>query len=288
MQNAAQASVADLKTQVLSNTNRLGLGLRRDFLQEIDVDGFMPDWWEIAPENWFDIPYHHREKFEEVISLRPTVAHGLSLSIGSMEPVDMKFLKRMKKFLDRYNIKHYSDHISFTSLMGSQTYDLLPLSMTKKVIERIAQKVKIVEDTLQRALILENATYYYVPDSDMREVDFINELMEKSGAKLLLDVNNIYVNGQNHGFDPYAFLNELELKHASYIHVAGHYKDEELGMIIDSHGMPVKKEVWDFLQETLKRVQIPVMIERDNNIPSFQVMQDEYRTLEKVVIDART
>jgi len=94
--------VADLKTQVLSNTNRLGLGLRRDFLQEIVVDGFMPDWWEIAPENWFDISYHHREKFEEVISLRPTVAHGLSLSIGSMEPIDMKFLKQMKKFLDRY------------------------------------------------------------------------------------------------------------------------------------------------------------------------------------------
>ncbi|NKQ41358.1 MAG: DUF692 domain-containing protein [Sulfurovum sp.] len=271
----------------MNNIKGLGLGLRRDFLQEIDADGFLPDWWEIAPENWFDIPYHHREKFEEIISLRPIVAHGLSLSIGSMEPVDMKFLKKMKNFLDRYDIDHYSDHISFTSLMGSQTYDLLPLAMTKKVIERISQKAKIVEDILQRPLILENATYYYVPDSDMREVDFINELMASSGIGLLLDVNNIYVNGQNHGFDPYKFLDELELEHAVYIHVAGYYKDKELGMLIDSHGMPVKKEVWRFLEETLRRVQIPVMIERDNNIPKYKVMQREYRTLEKVVDDAR-
>ncbi len=131
MENAAQASVANPKVQVLNNIDGLGLGLRRDFLQEIDKDGFLPDWWEIAPENWFDIPYHHREKFEEIISQRPVVAHGLSLSIGSMEPVDMKFLKQMKRFLDRYDIEHYSDHISFTSLMGAQTYDLLPLSMTK-------------------------------------------------------------------------------------------------------------------------------------------------------------
>ncbi|WP_037940181.1 DUF692 domain-containing protein [Sulfurospirillum arcachonense] len=271
----------------MNNINGLGLGLRRDFLQEIDADGFLPDWWEIAPENWFDIPFHHREKFEEVISLRPVVAHGLSLSIGSHEPIDKKFLKQMKSFLDRYKIEDYSDHISFTSLLGSQTYDLLPLSMTKKSIEHTSDKIKRVMDYMQRELILENATYYYVPDSDMREVEFINELMEKSGAKLLLDVNNIYVNAQNHGFDAHEFLNELDVSKAAYIHVAGHYEDEELGMIIDSHGMPVKQEVWDFLGDTLKKVDIPVMIERDNNIPQYSVMEKEYKILKKVVKNAR-
>jgi len=288
MPNVAQASVDNLKVQVMNNIQGLGLGLRRDFLQEIDADGFLPDWWEIAPENWFDIPYHHREKFEQMMSLRPTVAHGLSLSIGSQEPLDKKFLKQMKSFLDRYGIENYSDHISFTSLFGAQTYDLLPLSMTKKSIAHMSEKIKKVSDFMQRPLMLENATYYYVPDSDMREVDFINELMEKSGAKLLLDVNNIYVNAQNHGFSAYNFLNELDLSKAAYIHVAGHYKDEDLGMLIDSHGMPVKDEVWSFLEDTLRKVDIPVMIERDNNIPSYDVMREEYRILEGVVNNART
>lgn len=283
MENMQQASAANLKVQVLNNIKGLGLGLRKEFLQDIDENGFLPDWWEITPENWFDIPYHHREKFEQMISLRPTVAHGVALSIGSDEPVDKKFLKKMKTFLDRYNIEHYSDHISFSSLEGMQTYDLLPLNMTKKSITFMSEKIKRVEDFLQRPLMLENATYYYLPTSDMREVDFINELMEKSGAKLLLDVNNIYVNSQNHGFDAHVFLNELDLSKAAYIHVAGHYRNKELGMLIDSHGMKVTDEVWDFLKETLKKIDIPVMIERDNNIPSYKAMQTEYKVMQEVV-----
>jgi len=270
----------------LNNIKGLGLGLRKEFLQQIDEDGFLPDWWEIAPENWFDIPFHHREKFEQMISLRPTVAHGVALSIGSDEPVDKKFLKKMKNFLDFYNIEHYSDHISFSSLEGLQTYELLPINMTKKSLNFISDKIKTVEDYLQRPLILENATYYYLPKSDMREVDFINELMEKSGAKLLLDVNNIYVNGLNHGFNPYDFLDELDLNKAAYIHVAGHYLNKELGMLIDSHGMKVTKEVWEFLEYTLKKIDIPVMIERDNNIPSYKAMSTEYQTMQKVVQNA--
>jgi len=288
MPNVALVSVDNPKVQGMNNIKGLGLGLRRDFLQEIDEDGFLPDWWEIAPENWFDIPYHHREKFEQMMSLRPTVAHGLSLSIGSQEPLDEKFLKKMKSFLDRYKIENYSDHISFTSLFGAQTYDLLPLSMTQKSIAHMSEKIKRVSDFMQRTLMLENATYYYVPDSDMREVEFINELMEKSGAKLLLDVNNIYVNAENHGFNAHDFLDELDLSKAAYIHVAGHYKDEDLGMLIDSHGMPVKDEVWSFLEDTLKKVDIPVMIERDNNVPEYKVMEEEYKILQKVVKNART
>ncbi len=271
----------------MNNIKGLGLGLRLGFLKDIDENGFLPDWWEIAPENWFDIPHYYKEKFEEAVSLRPVVAHGLSLSIGSMEPVDIEFLKQMKEFLDRYNIEHYSDHISFTSLMGRHTYDLLPVSMTKKMITHISEKAKIVQDILQRPLILENASYYYLPDSDMREVDFINELMEQSGAKLLLDVNNIYVNGINHGFDPYEFIDQLELQNAIYIHVAGYREDKELGLLIDSHGAAVSDEVWEFLQYTLNKVNIPTMIERDNNVPPYSVMEKEYRTMQRVVANAR-
>ncbi|MBE0496283.1 MAG: DUF692 domain-containing protein [Campylobacterales bacterium] len=271
----------------MKTINGLGLGLRREFLQHIDSEGFLPDWWEIAPENWMDMPYHHREKFEEVTALRPVVAHGLSLSIGSYGPLDVAFLKKMKAFLDRYHIEHYSDHLSFTSLMGHQTYELLPLAMTPQNVVHIASRIQQVSEIMERQLILENATYYYVPEATLREADFINEIMHRANAKLLLDVNNAYVNAKNHGFSPREFIDALDLSHAAYIHVAGHYHDEELGMIIDSHGTSVHEDVWHLLGETLQKADLPVMIERDNYIPSYAQMQAEYNTLESVVQGAK-
>lgn len=285
--NVAQVNVANPKVQVMNNINGLGLGLRREFLQQIDSDGFLPDWWEIAPENWMDMPYHHREKFEEVTSLRPVVAHGLSLSIGSHEPLDKTFLKKMKAFLDRYHIQHYSDHLSFTSLMGHQTYELLPLAMTKQNVSHIAQRIKEVSDIVQRPLILENATYYYVPDAQMSEAEFINEIMHQSNGKLLLDVNNVYVNSKNHNFSPHKFIEDLDLNYAAYIHVAGHYHDKDLDMIIDSHGTTVHDEVWSFLGDTLRKIDIPVMIERDNYVPPYEQMQKEFKILESIVQGAK-
>lgn len=171
--------------------------------------------------------------------------------------------------------------------MGTQTYELLPVNMTKKSVELISDKIKQVNDYMQRELMLENATYYYVPMAQMSETEFINEIMHKSGAKLLLDVNNVYVNAQNHGFSAHQFLEDLDLSHAAYIHIAGHYEDEDLGLIIDSHGTDVKEEVWNLLSHTLQKIDIPVMIERDNYVPSYRVMQEEYRVLEKVVKNAR-
>ncbi|MBE0491289.1 MAG: DUF692 domain-containing protein [Sulfurospirillum sp.] len=271
----------------MKNIQGLGLGLRREFLREVHSDGFLPDWWEIAPENWMDMPFHYREKFEEILSLRPVVAHGLSLSIGSLEPVDRAFLKKMKRFLDGYGIENYSDHLSFTALNGSQSYELLPLSMTKKMVLHVSDKIKEVRDFMQRDLILEIATYYYVPMADMREVDFINEVMHQSGAKLLLDVNNIYVNSKNHDFSPHKFLQELDLTYAAYIHVAGHYEDKELGLIIDSHGTSVRDEVWSLLGDSLRKIDVPVMIERDNYVPDYEAMHQEYLVMQKVVRDAR-
>lgn len=285
--NAVQVSVGKSKVHGMNNINGLGLGLRREFLKDINKDEFLPDWWEIAPENWMNMPHHYREMFEEALRLRPTVAHGLSLSIGSHEPFDKEFLKNMKAFLDRNRIEHYSDHLSFTSLEGQQTYELLPVAMTKKNVEHIADRIKYVSDYMGRRLMLENSTYYYMPESDMREADFINAVMHKSGGKLLLDVNNIYVNGQNHGFDPYDFLDELDLDTAAYIHVAGHYHDKDLDLIIDSHGTSVKDEVWEFLAHTLRKVDIPVMIERDNHVPPYEVMQKEFKILEKIVQGAK-
>ena len=264
-----------------------GLGLRSEFLLNIKNSSFQPDWWEITPENWMHMPKIYEKAFEEIVFSRPTIAHGLSLSIGSVDKLDRKFIKQMKLFLDRYNIKYYSEHISFSSLEKRQTYELLPIPMTKKMVEHIAGKVKEVEDILQRNLILENATYYYMPYSEMREVDFINEILEQSGAKMLLDINNVFVNSLNHSFKARSFIDGIDKNRVAYMHMAGHYFDEESKISIDSHGMPICSGVWKLLEYTLKNINVPVMIERDNNIPPLNELEIEFNKMKEIVTKAK-
>ncbi len=265
------------------NLNGCGLGLRSDFLLDISKSNFQPDWWEVTPENWMHMPKLYEKAFEEAVFSRTTVAHGLSLSIGSVDKLNKKFVKQVKAFLDRYEIEFYSEHLSFSSLKGRQSYELLPLPMTKKMVEHISNRVKEVEDIIQRNLILENATYYYVPYSEMREVDFINEVLEKSGAKMLLDVNNVFVNSVNHSFKSRKFIDQIDKSKVAYMHMAGHYFDEESNMRIDSHGMPINTGTWRLLEYTLKQINVPVMIERDNNIPPLKELAKEYKHMKKIV-----
>lgn len=256
-----------------------GLGLRREFLHEVIPSNFNPDWFEITPENWINMPYMYRESFEQVAEKFPLVCHGLSLSIGSPEPLDKTFLTQLKDFLDRYKVEHYSEHLSFSTFYGAQTYELLPLPMTQEMIHHVADRVKQVQDFLQRPLILENATYYHVPYMEMREVDFLNQVMHTADTKMLLDVNNVYVNTTNHNLDAKTFMDELDVSKAAYIHMAGHTLFEEENLIIDTHGEEIITPVWDLLDYTLDKISVPVMIERDNDVPSLAVMQDEYTIL---------
>ncbi|TLP39241.1 DUF692 domain-containing protein [Arcobacter arenosus] len=265
------------------NLRGCGLGLRSDFLLDIKKSKFQPDWWEVTPENWMHMPKLYEKAFEQAVNSRPTVAHGLSLSIGSVDKLNKKFVKQIKTFLDRYNIEYYSEHLSFSSLEGKQSYELLPVPMTKNMVNFISDKIKEVENIIQRNLILENATYYYAPYAEMREVDFINEVFEKSGAKMLLDVNNVFVNSVNHGFKARKFIDEIDKSKIAYMHMAGHYNDEDSKLKIDSHGMPICSGVWKLLEYTLKQVDAPVMIERDNNIPPLSELELEYNQMKEIV-----
>ena len=260
-----------------------GLGLRSDFLLDLKENEFRPDFWEVTPENWMHMPKIFEKSFEEAVFSRPTIAHGLSLSIGSVDKLNKKFVKQIKTFLDRYNIEYYSEHLSFSSLDKNQSYELLPLPMTKKMVTIISDRVKEVEDIIQRNLILENATYYLVPYSEMAEVDFINEVLYKSNAKMLLDVNNVFVNASNHSFKSRNFIDQLDKSKIAYMHIAGHYNDDEFNMKIDSHGMPVCSGVWKLLEYTLKQIDAPVMIERDNNIPPLSELIEEYNYMNDIV-----
>ncbi|MDF1881308.1 DUF692 domain-containing protein [Sulfurimonas sp. MAG313] len=267
----------------LNGIKGCGIGLRSEHILDVIPSGFTPDWLEITPENWMSMPYHYKETFEEVVSKFPIMTHGLSLSIGSPEELNMEFLKELRHFFDKYKIEHYSEHLSFSTFEGGQTYELLPLPLTRKMIEHISDKVKKVEDFLGRQLILENATYYTVPYAEMEELDFMNEVMHKSGAKMLLDVNNVFVNARNHNFDARAYIKGLDHDKVAYMHVAGHKYYEEDDIIIDTHGADVCNSVWELLDYTLDMVDAPVMIERDNDIPSLDDMREEYKILEKIV-----
>ena len=265
----------------MKNIQGCGLGLREEFIFDLDKSDNKPTWLEIVPENWIHTPKLYQKVFDKIASEYELVAHGLSLSIGSNEPLDMKFLKQIKEFLDRYDIQNYSEHLSFSSLDGVQSYELLPLPMSKEEVLNIKDKVNQVQDYLNRELILENATYYYVPTSTMSEIEFINEVFNKTGAKMLLDINNVFVNSYNHQFDPYKYLDDIDFSKVAYYHVAGHLEYKE-NLWIDTHGTPVKDEVWDLATYALKAKKAPILLERDNNIPRYKNLIKEYNKMRDI------
>lgn len=271
----------------MKNINGCGLGLRREFLEDFSALKKKPDWIEITPENWIFTPHRYCETFEQIMGSLPVVAHGVSLSIGSLEPIDKSFLSEIKTFLDRYKIEHYSEHLSFSTLDGMQTYELLPLPMTRAMVMHIGDKIEQVQDFLQRPLILENASYYLAPYSEMAEIDFINEIVEYADTSLLLDVNNVYVNATNHGFDPDDYIRQIPPSRVAYIHIAGHLEYPDEALLLDTHGEAITKKVWKLLDRTLKKIDAPVMIERDNNIPPLKELMGEYKKLSKIVAKRR-
>lgn len=266
----------------MQSLTKCGLGLRREHLNDILQSDFRPDFWEVTPENWIYTPQIYRESFEKIVSQSLVVAHSVTLSIGSDKKPSKKYLKELKNFLDKFNIKFYSDHISFSSIDAHNTHELLPLPLTKDMLNLLCQRVDYVQNELKRELILENATYYYAFENEMSETEFLNEFTKKSGAKLLLDVNNVYVNSVNHGFEPYAFIDELNMENVAYIHIAGHMDDRELKMKIDTHGESVCDEVWELLRHTLRKKKVPCMIERDNQIPPLSELVLEYEKMSKI------
>jgi len=261
---------------------KCGLGLRTEFIHDVYKHDFKPSWFEVTPENWMYMNVKHRKTFERLVSDFEIVAHGLSLSIGSNTPLDKQYLKNLKTFLDDYEIKHYSEHLSFCSYDYKQMYELLPIPMTNNMVEYVSDRVDEVQNILGRSIALENASYYYQPHSEMPETDFINAVMQRSGAKLLLDVNNVFVNSHNHGFNPNEFLDKIEYKNIAYMHIAGHMEVNE-DLYVDTHGEEVKDEVWDLLTYVKDAgVDKPVLLERDNDVPNYETIMKEYNYMCKI------
>ena len=258
-----------------SEFGMVGLGLRREMLDELlERVPKQIDFLEVAPENWLKLGGRFKKQFKILIDANNFVCHGLSLSIGSPEPLDIEFIKSLKVFFDQHNIKMFSEHLSYCSGQGHM-YDLMPIPFTEEAIAHVVPRIKQVQAILERPVAMENVSYYGAPGQELTELEFTTEILEQADCKLLLDVNNIYVNSINHGYDANTFLAGLPTKRIAYGHVAGHY-NEANDLIVDTHGADVIDPVWELLDKAYKEHGVfPTLLERDFNIPEINVLTKE-------------
>lgn len=255
---------------------RAGLGLRRELIDDLlSAPAGQIDFLELAPENWMEMGGSSRRRFDALAERYPLVCHGLSLSLGGPAPLDEQFLRRLKAFLDRYHIDLYTEHLSYCSDDG-HLYDLLPIPFTAEAVTYVSQRIRRAQEILERPLAVENASFYLnAPISELSELEFIRAVLDEAGCPLHLDVNNVYVNSVNFGYDASAFLAALPAGCVNYIHVAGHYRQSQ-ELIIDTHGDDVIDPVWALLQQAYSHCGIqPTLLERDFNIPPLaQLLQE--------------
>lgn len=236
------------------------------------------DFLEVAPENWIGVGGRPGREFREFAERYPLVCHGLSLSIGGPAPLDETFLRKLRRFLDDHRVRCYSEHLSYCSDEG-HLYDLMPIPFTQEAVQYVAARVRRVQDMLERRIALENVSYYAAPGAEMSELEFVNAVLDEADCDLLLDVNNIYVNSVNHGYDAGEFLRGLPAARIAYGHIAGHYVEAE-DLIVDTHGSAVIPDVWTILERAFERFgAFPVLLERDFNLPPIDELFDEVRLI---------
>lgn len=257
-----------------------GLGLRPKhydhiFNHSVAASGPLVDWFEIISENYMDTDGRPRRMLEKILADYPVVMHGVSLSIGTVDPLRQDYLKKLKALADWVQPAWVSDHLCWTGVAHKNTHDLLPVPYTEQALAHIVARIKTVQDVLGRPLVLENpSTYLEFSASSMPEWEFIARMAEQSGCGLLLDVNNIYVSCFNHKWDPKTYIDALPLRHVAQIHLAGH--SHQGTHIVDTHDGPVIDDVWRLYKYVLnKKGPTSTMVEWDDKIPDFPVVAAE-------------
>ncbi|WNB75729.1 HvfB family MNIO-type RiPP peptide maturase [Methylomonas koyamae] len=260
----------------------VGLGLRRSFLSEIvDQPPTQVGFYEVAPENWMPIGGKFGKQFRAMTERFDFVCHGLSLSIGSSDPLDEQFVRDLKRFMAEHGIKFYSEHLSYCS-HGGHLYDLMPMPFTADAVKHVAARIRRVQDILEQRIAIENISYYAAPGQEMAEIDFFNAVVAEADCDVLLDINNIYVNSVNHGYDAAAFLRAMPAERIAYAHIAGHYVEAE-DFLVDTHGAAVIDPVWTLLATAYDLFGVfPTLLERDFNIPSLAELLREVDTISAI------
>lgn len=262
----------------------VGLGLRWDFLEEVVEGPQLPvDFFEVSPENYMRRGGYYPAQLEQLRERYPLVTHGLTLSIGAEDAPDAEYLRELRAEVARTGSPLHSDHLCFSSLGPRSLHELLPLQHSQRNIARVAERARRMQDILGVPFALENITYYVHPGrAEMPELEFLSAVLEASGAGLLLDVNNVYVNALNHGTDPADFIRRLDLSRVVEIHVAGHTRKPS-GLVLDTHGAPVADPVLSLLELTLRLSgPKPVLLERDNDVPPLPELLAEVAALRAV------
>ena len=268
----------------LKNNQHIGIGFRKDFSEELLASEVLkPAFIELAPENWIGMGGYWKKQLDKAAEKFPITCHGLSLSIGSPDDLDFDFLHKIKKFIRQYNVQIYSEHLSYAKCDNAHLYDLLPIPFRKDAVKHIVSRIKQVQDVLEMPLAIENVSYYTPVAAEMDEATFISEIVNESGCNMLLDVNNVYVNSFNHNYNAKEFISKLPLNKVSYIHMAGHEQISDT-VIIDTHGQAVIEKVFDLFEYTTGLLQpVPVLLERDFNIPELEELQGEISRMENIV-----
>lgn len=256
-----------------------GLGLRRALTGPLSKT--YPnniDFMEVAPENWINVGGQHGRRFKSFTERYPFVCHGLSLSLGGPAPLDETLLLDIKVFLKKYQIRCYSEHLSYCSDDG-HLYDLMPIPFTEEAVDYVVTRIQRVQEILEQRIAIENVSYYAAPGKEMNEIDFINAILKKADCDLLLDLNNIYVNSVNHNYAPEAFLKSLPGERIAYAHIAGHY-NEAKDLIVDTHGADVIDPVWQLLTNAYQLFGVfPTLLERDFNFPAIDTLLTEVQQI---------
>lgn len=259
-----------------------GLGLRRSFLSSA-ADQLPPqvNFMEVAPENWIDIGGRYGHLFESIVERIPFVCHGLSLNLGGPAPLDESFLRRVRQFLDTHDIRCYSEHLSYCADDG-HLYDLMPIPFTEEAVKYVSDRIKQTQDIIGRRMAIENVSYYAAPGQEMKEIEFVNTVLEEADCDLLIDINNIYVNSINHSYDAEDYMKSLPGERIAYAHIAGHY-DEAEDLRIDTHGADVIDPVWALLEKAYEHFGVfPTLLERDFNIPAFDKLMIEVDKIQSI------
>ena len=266
-----------------------GLGLRRRLMPELlALEEGTLDFLECAPENWIGVGGALGQGLAQLAERFPLACHGLSLSLGGSLPLDRELLGQIRQFLDRYQVRHYSEHLSYCTDDG-YLYDLLPLPFTEAAVVQVSARIRQVQDTLQQRIAVENISYYAAPYQAMSELEFIRAVLDEADCELLLDVNNVYVNACNHGYDAQAFLQGLPVARVKGMHLAGHH-DQAPDLKVDTHGAAVKPQVWSLFASACERFGIqPTVLERDFNYPPMTELLAEVawiRAVQQEVVHA--
>mgnify|MGYP005685444677 CR=1 FL=1 len=274
----------------MKNNLSIGLGLRSSHYSYILKNLPKVDWFEAISENYLDLDSASGElkktiPLTNLLKIRehyPIALHGVSLSIGSTNPLNKIYLQKLKALIEAVDPLWVSDHICWTGVNQENLHDLLPLPYTQETIDHVANKILQVQDFLKRPMVFENVSAYLsFKHSEMSEWEFIREIVKKTDCEILLDVNNIFVSSKNQNFDPIEFIKTLPKEYIREMHLAGHSSSGS--MLIDTHDGPVCHEVLSLYQETLNIVgKIPTLIEWDDKIPEFLILENEIENVLKI------